>query len=512
MSQPEERTVGILKLDALEYKDKLLQLIKQAGLKIVLEKEMQLSEEQIIALGEQTLKDWMTSQPVYAFILEGPEAIRRWQDVLDPADSEEMQTSVRALYGTDLLRSVYHGSQSEEGAKREVAWLQALMSDDLSNTSSCDPTPVTKPAAKQSKAKSVGSTTKKTTTATTTKPISKTTTPKSATVRPGQNTKQTVQGARTTTGRKPATSTATAAAGSRKSPPSAQSSAGGMSKTRTTRTTAGSELGAERSGVTKTRRSSNATPKSSPGTPRSPPGTPRSPPGTPRSPPGTPRSAPGTKEATFLPPRTTNKTDAAAARRGSVATSAGAKKMSSTGGISKNVPPKSVLTGRTRKYSKVRRDPAEEEKPKEEPIQPKEEETVENSGKPRMESADSCETLSDIEPWNGKETDSEHDAEVAATTAAVCQATTERPSSARASFSPNSVASLPRPETPEIDQLRHRFETMAQVTPVIEKRKSTVSPEIAMRIKEMKPKDPVGERVKSMVVFFMDENLHKWEF
>ncbi|KAI8993241.1 hypothetical protein BDB01DRAFT_893945 [Pilobolus umbonatus] len=113
----------------------------------------------------------------------------------------------------------------------------------------------------------------------------------------------------------------------------------------------------------------------------------------------------------------------------------------------------------------------------------------------------------------------EHDAEVAATTASVIK---ERSSSfierlspsGRKSFSPNSVASLPRPETPEVDQLRLRFENIIQTpdskAPI--QRSSKIPPEFYTRIKDMKPRGPVGSRVKSMVELFMDENLNKWEF
>lgn len=113
----------------------------------------------------------------------------------------------------------------------------------------------------------------------------------------------------------------------------------------------------------------------------------------------------------------------------------------------------------------------------------------------------------------------EHDAEVAA-------ATQKRPvvvdsfaftNSGRSSFSPNSVASLPRPETPEVDQLRLKFETIIQTTTPVEPQalrrpSSKMSLEFVSRIKEMKPRGPAGTRVKSMVELFMDENLNKWEF
>ncbi|KAL0095038.1 hypothetical protein F4703DRAFT_1051706 [Phycomyces blakesleeanus] len=253
-------------------------------------------------------------------------------------------------------------------------------------------------------------------------------------------------------------------------------------------------------------------------------------------------------------------------RASSVSNAASARKLSTTGGISK--PPLSVLTGRTRKYSRAEKRPDEkslgttpiEEKsqrqpphPKIDEVEPEEEAKVkeaetkaesesesESESETRPESepelkpvvalfeddhlvapvpdptesvASSAGTLSDIESWSKdcRQDDSEHDAEVAAATSAAIP-TLERPSSARASFSPNSVASLPRPETPEVDQLRQRFETLAY-SPTFEKRKTpTISPEIASRLKDLRPRGPTGTRVKTMVSFFMDENLHKWEF
>ncbi|CDH58814.1 predicted protein [Lichtheimia corymbifera JMRC:FSU:9682] len=134
-----------------------------------------------------------------------------------------------------------------------------------------------------------------------------------------------------------------------------------------------------------------------------------------------------------------------------------------------------------------------------------------------------------------EENESEHDAEVAAattrlanvassasvaTTATMVTMTTDdrsstSPSILRTSLSPNSISSLPRPETPEVDNLRQRFESIAQITTPNNNNKSrpsTTSPDNPLKVKDMKPKSPSGARVKSMVDFFMDENLHKWEF
>ncbi|KAI8138568.1 hypothetical protein BJV82DRAFT_673510 [Fennellomyces sp. T-0311] len=110
-----------------------------------------------------------------------------------------------------------------------------------------------------------------------------------------------------------------------------------------------------------------------------------------------------------------------------------------------------------------------------------------------------------------EDAESEHDAEVAATTNHTSNIPTEH-SMLRTSLSPNSVSSLPRPETPEVEQLRQRFESLAQVGNTTASQRTGRSPETPISVKDAKPKSPGGARVKSMVNFFMDENLHKWEF
>ncbi|KAI9274680.1 hypothetical protein BDA99DRAFT_498225 [Phascolomyces articulosus] len=121
-----------------------------------------------------------------------------------------------------------------------------------------------------------------------------------------------------------------------------------------------------------------------------------------------------------------------------------------------------------------------------------------------------------------EDAESEHDAEVAAATnhTSNIPTTVTDQSILRSSLSPNSVTSLPRPETPEVDQLRQRFESFAQVgasnsanqNQQQQQHRKSLSPETALKIKDTRPKTPGGKHVKNMVNFFMDENLHKWEF
>ncbi|KAI8984645.1 hypothetical protein BDF20DRAFT_834137 [Mycotypha africana] len=118
---------------------------------------------------------------------------------------------------------------------------------------------------------------------------------------------------------------------------------------------------------------------------------------------------------------------------------------------------------------------------------------------------------------------------------------TTTPTSARSCFSPILIASLPHNSqndcAAEVEKLRIRFETIIQLnslqtanlTPRAalldpgnnacgiandhyqkqrKRRSSNFSSEFASRIKDMKPRGPVGSRVKSMVEFFMDESLN----
>ncbi|KAL0141851.1 hypothetical protein V8B55DRAFT_1492719 [Mucor lusitanicus] len=265
-------------------------------------------------------------------------------------------------------------------------------------------------------------------------------------------------------------------------------------------------------------------------------------------------------------------------RRGSLASStlaatSSSKKLLNTtskGGVIKNTPPVSVLTGRTRKPSRLTEkrpvvaaaapdkvDSVKEEEHSTEEIEPEvQQEAVSSPSTPTpptrpfeeaVEHAEAqeapCDTamiqeqqiVSYPSTCSSAATD-EHDAEVAATTskkdttsiASSTQTTAINNSSVpllcnsgRSSFSPTSIASLPRPETPEVDQLRLRFETIIQTSAPVGQAQE-IAPrrpssklsqhEFASRIKEMKPRGPVGSRVKSMVELFMDENLNKWEF
>ena len=64
----------------------------------------------------------ITSGPVAAFVLEGPEAIsviRRMMGVTNPLAADP--GTIRGDYGLDMEANIVHGSDSPESAEREIA-------------------------------------------------------------------------------------------------------------------------------------------------------------------------------------------------------------------------------------------------------------------------------------------------------------------------------------------------------------------------------------------------------
>ncbi|KAI8646484.1 hypothetical protein BD408DRAFT_410292 [Parasitella parasitica] len=486
-----QQTLGII---SLAIKDDILNKIAASKMRLVYEKQFDLTADTSLKTLNKTISRTL---PVYGFILEGSNAIKDWFQI----------TSTASL---SKRRSTFIYASTSETAQHQVDWFKNLVLKDLSVKKNASATTVSsvssatsngssssipiKVKKQQQKAKSVNVSERK--------PLRTGTVQqqRSTTARPVSTTP---------TARKPTTITTS------KIP---NSSAKAARPTSAATTTTAAKV--KNSTVTPTKRMNN--------------------------------SMKSTSE-----------------RRGSLVsiTATSSKKLLSTtskGGVIKNTPPVSVLTGRTRKPSRLtekrpvvvasqKTDTAKQDKI-EADIQDKEQEVLSSSldiGAAIIPTENvivaqeaTCDNLiqeqqiiSYPSTCSSAATD-EHDAEVAAATSkkdtvlAASHTTTTTPTSlpllcnsGRSSFSPNSFASLPRPETPEVDQLRLRFETIIQTsapssatagTQDLKPKRPSFSKmsqqELTLRIKEMKPRGPVGARVKSMVELFMDENLNKWEF
>lgn len=126
-----ETTLVLVKPDGVQrgLSGEIIRRLEQTGLKVVGLKLMQVSED---LAGQHYaehkgkpfydgLVGYITSSPVVALALEGPEAIsitRKMMGVTKPA--EAAPGTIRGDFGVDIGRNLIHGSANAEDAKREV--------------------------------------------------------------------------------------------------------------------------------------------------------------------------------------------------------------------------------------------------------------------------------------------------------------------------------------------------------------------------------------------------------
>ena len=127
-----ERTFSIIKPDATERNltGKVNSLIEGAGLRIVAQKRIKMSEAQAKKFYEVhaerpfygELVEFMTRAPVVVQVLEGDNAVQRYRDVMgatNPANAEP--GTIRKEVAVSVGENSVHGSDSLENAKLEIA-------------------------------------------------------------------------------------------------------------------------------------------------------------------------------------------------------------------------------------------------------------------------------------------------------------------------------------------------------------------------------------------------------
>lgn len=128
-----ERTLSILKPDATRRNltGQINARFEQAGLKIVAQKRMQLSEAQagqFYAVHKERsffgeLVAFMVSGPVVVQVLEGENAMQRNRDIMgatNPANAEP--GTIRKELAESIEANTVHGSDSDENAAIEIAY------------------------------------------------------------------------------------------------------------------------------------------------------------------------------------------------------------------------------------------------------------------------------------------------------------------------------------------------------------------------------------------------------
>uniref|UniRef100_A0A8C7A0K6 DM10 domain-containing protein n=1 Tax=Nothoprocta perdicaria TaxID=30464 RepID=A0A8C7A0K6_NOTPE len=129
-----ERTLALIKPDAVPKLGELIDIIINAGFTITKAKMMiyiglenyfiPCPGHWLLLLFCSELLQFVTSGPVVAMEILGDDAVSKWKTLLGPANSAVAQTdapdSIRANFGHDGLRNAAHGPDSVASAAREL--------------------------------------------------------------------------------------------------------------------------------------------------------------------------------------------------------------------------------------------------------------------------------------------------------------------------------------------------------------------------------------------------------
>ena len=131
-----ERTLSILKPDATRRNltGQINAVFEQAGLRIIAQKRLQLSQAQAEAFYGahrergffKDLVGFMVSGPVVVQVLEGEDAIaqnRKLMGATNPANADE--GTIRKLFAESIEANSVHGSDSPEAAAHEIGFFFA---------------------------------------------------------------------------------------------------------------------------------------------------------------------------------------------------------------------------------------------------------------------------------------------------------------------------------------------------------------------------------------------------
>ena len=128
-----ERTLAIIKPDAVERRlaGKILQRIEDEGFQIRAMRRIHMTTAQaegFYAVHRErpfftSLTEFMASGPAIVVVLEAPDAIKKWRDLMgatDPAKAEP--GTLRKDFGASIDNNATHGSDAPETAAFELGY------------------------------------------------------------------------------------------------------------------------------------------------------------------------------------------------------------------------------------------------------------------------------------------------------------------------------------------------------------------------------------------------------
>lgn len=128
-----EKTFAIVKPDAVEknHIGEILAIIEKNGLKVRALRMMTMTRpiaegfyhvhKERPFFGE--LVDFMTRGPCVVMVLEGPNAIAKWRDLMGATDpAKAADGTIRKLFGANVGENASHGSDGSDTARFEISW------------------------------------------------------------------------------------------------------------------------------------------------------------------------------------------------------------------------------------------------------------------------------------------------------------------------------------------------------------------------------------------------------
>ena len=127
------KTFAIIKPDAIKnnHTGRIYNHILEAGFKILSAKLIKMSKIQAEAFYDihkdkpffKELTDFMSSGQSMILALEKKNAVNSWRKTIGSTNPEDAEDgTIRKLYATSLGENAVHGSDSDENAKKEIAF------------------------------------------------------------------------------------------------------------------------------------------------------------------------------------------------------------------------------------------------------------------------------------------------------------------------------------------------------------------------------------------------------
>lgn len=126
-------TLAILKPDCVERRlvGAAITHIESHGFQIRAIRQVHLTRQEAAAFyavhqGKaffEALLDFMTSGPCFPMVLEHPDAVNYFRKIIGATDPvKAAEGTLRRKYAENVQRNIVHGSDSEENAKKEIAF------------------------------------------------------------------------------------------------------------------------------------------------------------------------------------------------------------------------------------------------------------------------------------------------------------------------------------------------------------------------------------------------------